>query len=68
MPNLGDLKVASGELLASSSRLEHLPLALVQAAAFIEVNTLAAGEYLELLVRNDQNLVGTLSEEFDTVG
>ena len=62
----GDL--ASSELLALSSRLEHLPLALVQAAAFIEANTMAVNEYLYLLDKSDLDLVDLLSEEFETAG
>ena len=64
--NEGDL--ASSELSALSSRLEYLPLTLVQAAAFIQENTMAVGGYLQLLDRSDQDLVELLSEEFETVG
>lgn len=34
----------------------------------MEGNTVGAGEYLELLEQNDQNLVDLLSKEFDTIG
>ncbi|KAK0627900.1 hypothetical protein B0T14DRAFT_451216 [Immersiella caudata] len=51
-----------------ASRLEHLPLALVQAAAFIDANTTAISEYLRLLDDSDHLLVDLLSEEFETVG
>lgn len=51
-----------------SSHLDHLPLALVQAAAFMQENTMAISEYLKLLKGNDQDLVDLLSEEFETVG
>ena len=66
--NLGEMDVASDKLLGLSSRLENLPLALVQAAAFIEANTMAVDEYLHLLDKSNQNLVALLSEEFETVG
>lgn len=66
--NLGGQGVALSELLALSFWLEHLLLALVQAAAFIEENSIAAGEYLHLLDKSDQDLVDLLSEEFETVG
>ncbi len=66
--NLGREDIASSELLALSSRLDHLPLALAQAAAFIEANTIAVDEYLQCLNKSDQNLVDLLSEEFETVG
>ncbi len=60
--------IASNELSTLSSRLEYLPLALVQAAAFIEANTISVGEYIQLLDKSDKHLVDLLSEEFETVG
>ncbi len=65
---LGESGLTSDELLALSSRLEYLPLALVQAAAFIEANTIAVSEYVELLDKSDNRLVDLLSEEFETIG
>ncbi|KAF4465147.1 hypothetical protein FALBO_8007 [Fusarium albosuccineum] len=56
------------ELLRLSSRLESLPLALVQAAAFIQENSITAGEYLKLLDGSEGGIVDLLSEEFETVG
>ena len=56
------------ELSLLSSRLEYLPLALVQAAAFIVENTIPVKEYLRLLGQSDQQLVDLLSEEFETAG
>ncbi|KAF4342967.1 hypothetical protein FBEOM_3057 [Fusarium beomiforme] len=56
------------DLLQLSSRLEFLPLALVQAAAFIQENSITVSEYLELLDGNEDDLVELLSEEFETVG
>ncbi|KAF7553925.1 hypothetical protein G7Z17_g3294 [Cylindrodendrum hubeiense] len=66
--HLRDRNVASSELAELSARLEYLPLALVQAAAFIEMNTMAFSEYLGFLNRSDQSLADMLSEEFETVG
>ncbi|KAK4243173.1 kinesin light chain 3 [Corynascus novoguineensis] len=66
--HLDGISVASSESFALSSRLEHLPLALVQAVAFIQENTIAVGKYLELLDNSDQDLVALLSEEFETNG
>ena len=66
--HLDGISVASSESSALSSRLEHLPLALVQAAAFIQENTIAVGKYLELLDNSNQDLVDLLSEEFETDG
>ncbi|KAK0744092.1 hypothetical protein B0T18DRAFT_196285 [Schizothecium vesticola] len=55
-------------LSALSSRLEHLPLALVQAAAFIREMSMSVREYLRLLEKSDQDLVSLLSQKFETVG
>ncbi|KAF5684717.1 hypothetical protein FCIRC_3800 [Fusarium circinatum] len=56
------------DLLQLSSRLEFLPLALVQAAAFIQENSITVKEYLELLEGSENDLVDLLNEEFETVG
>jgi tetratricopeptide (TPR) repeat protein len=56
------------DLSRLASRLEHLPLALVQAAAFIQAMSVSVIEYLRLLEMSDQNLVYLLSEKFKTVG
>ncbi|EGU80995.1 hypothetical protein FOXB_08470 [Fusarium oxysporum f. sp. conglutinans Fo5176] len=56
------------DLLQLSSRLEFLPLALVQAAAFIQENSITANEYLELLDGSENDLVDLLNEDFETVG
>ncbi|KAF5249950.1 hypothetical protein FOXYS1_14964 [Fusarium oxysporum] len=56
------------DLLELSSRLEFLPLALVQAAAFIQENSITVCEYLELLDGSQDDLVELLNEEFETVG
>jgi len=55
------------DLSRLTSRLEHLPLALVQAAAFIQEMSISVKEYLRLLEKSDQHLVDLLSEEFETV-
>lgn len=57
-----------GELAVLSSRLDHLPLALVQAAAFIQENSMAVSEYLQLLDGTDGDFVDLLSQEFETMG
>ncbi|KAK2055584.1 hypothetical protein LY76DRAFT_628220 [Colletotrichum caudatum] len=62
-------KEASLEEAASlSARLEYLPLALVQAAAFIQENSISISKYLQLLDESNETLVDQLSEPFDTVG
>ncbi|CZR48374.1 uncharacterized protein FPRO_12984 [Fusarium proliferatum ET1] len=55
-------------LVELSSRLEFLPLALVQAAAFIQENSITVSEYIELLDGSQDDLVDLLNEEFETVG
>ncbi|RYP24486.1 hypothetical protein DL765_000506 [Monosporascus sp. GIB2] len=65
---LDGVSANSAELLTLSSRLECLPLALVQATAFMKENTISVGDYLQLLDKSDQNLVDLLSGEFETVG
>ncbi|KAF4999831.1 hypothetical protein FGRMN_2211 [Fusarium graminum] len=59
---------SSRDLLQLSSRLEYLPLALVQAAAFIQQNSITVSEYLELLDGSEDDLVDLLSQEFEAVG
>ncbi|KAK6344064.1 hypothetical protein TWF696_007710 [Orbilia brochopaga] len=56
------------ELSALSSRLENLPLALAQAAAFIQENCITVDQYIKLLDGSDQQVIDLLSEEFETVG
>ena len=56
------------DLSTLSSRLEYLPLALVQAAAFMQEKSVSIRTYLDLLDKSDQNLVNLLSEEFETTG
>jgi tetratricopeptide (TPR) repeat protein len=58
-------RIDPGDLSTLSSRLEHLPLALVQAAAYMKVTSVSISRYLELLDKSYQNL---LSKDFDTVG
>ncbi|KAJ1323029.1 FxSxx-COOH system tetratricopeptide repeat protein [Microdochium nivale] len=60
--------IEADDLLALSSRLERLPLALVQAAAFMQEKSVSVSKYLQLLGGGDQDLVDLLSEEFETVG
>ncbi|KAM0352928.1 hypothetical protein ACHAPU_001812 [Fusarium lateritium] len=56
------------DLLQLSSRLEFLPLALVQAAAFIQENSITVTDYLGLLDGSEDDLVDLLNEEFEAVG
>jgi hypothetical protein len=49
-------------------RLTHLPLAIVQAAAYINENTTTLAKYAELLDDTEQNRVDLLSQEFEDEG
>ncbi|RWA07116.1 hypothetical protein EKO27_g7979 [Xylaria grammica] len=66
--NLGEEVTTPTNLLELSSQLEHLPLALAQASAFIQEKSITVDAYLELLNESDQHLINLLSEEFETVG
>ncbi|KAH7009843.1 hypothetical protein EDB80DRAFT_610413 [Ilyonectria destructans] len=65
---MDDQEVDIGETAVLASRLEHLPLALAQAAAFVQENSITIGEYIKLLDDSDMALVDRLSEPFNTVG
>jgi hypothetical protein len=61
-------RINPSDLSTLSARLEHLPLALVQAAAFMQEKSVPISRYLELLDKSDQDLVDLLSQDFETVG
>lgn len=58
----------NNELSEISTRLEHIPLALVQGAAFIRETKSTAQRYLQLIDQSDETLVALLSKEFDSLG
>jgi tetratricopeptide (TPR) repeat protein len=49
-------------------RLTHLPLAIVQAAAYINENQIAISEYVTLITHTEQSFINMLSEEFEDEG
>tara|TARA_R110002003_G_scaffold95_1_gene7240 strand:- start:19322 stop:21166 length:1845 start_codon:yes stop_codon:yes gene_type:complete len=61
---LEDEQAAAGLLL----KLTHLPLAIVQAAAYINANDIDLSEYAKLLDDTEQNVIKVLSEEFEDEG
>ncbi|KAL6821948.1 hypothetical protein J3E69DRAFT_339611 [Trichoderma sp. SZMC 28015] len=65
---LKDTSATTTELSTLSSQLEHLPLALAQAAAFIQETSITVHKYLQLLSNSAMNIVHLLSREFETVG
>jgi hypothetical protein len=60
-PNPDDIDILT-------ARLEHLPLALVQSAAFIQERSMTVARYLHLLDQSDSALVELLSEPFEAIG
>ncbi|VUC29845.1 unnamed protein product [Clonostachys rosea] len=63
-----DDEISTDEISQLSARLEHLPLALAQATAFIQENSISIPEYLQILDQNDDSLLDQLSEPFEAVG
>lgn len=68
LAKLGTIRATPAELSSLSSQLEHLPLALAQAAAYIHETCITVAQYLQLLGENDKNVVLLLDKEFETVG
>ncbi|KAF4808876.1 hypothetical protein CGCSCA5_v011955 [Colletotrichum siamense] len=65
---LEDGSVTPAEAALLSSRLEHLPLALAQAASYILANSLSIKDYVGLLDKSESSVVDHLSEPFEAVG
>ncbi|KAH7304614.1 kinesin light chain [Stachybotrys elegans] len=65
---LDDTGTASTDLSLLASRLEYLPLALAQAASFMQETCITVLAYLQLLGDSDKNMVHFLSKEFETDG
>jgi len=49
-------------------KLTHLPLAVVQAAIYINENQITFSKYIVLLNNTEQNIINILSEEFEDEG
>jgi len=56
------------EIREISVLLDHLPLALAQATAFMQENVLTISEYIELYKDSDETQMDLLSEPFETLG
>ena len=54
--------------LALLERLTYLPLAIVQAASYININDVSIPLYLDLLSDSEENVIELLSEDFQTKG
>ncbi|PVH69399.1 TPR-like protein [Cadophora sp. DSE1049] len=58
----------SSETKTLLQELTHLPLAIVQAAAYINENGIAFADYLSLLADQEEEVIELLSEEFEDHG
>lgn len=65
---LSDTSAASDDLLLLADRLEHLPLALAQGAAYIQETSITVAKYIQLLDGSETNTIDLLSKEFETIG
>ncbi|KAF2176127.1 TPR-like protein, partial [Zopfia rhizophila CBS 207.26] len=63
-----DLLADDGAATDLLQKLTHLPLAIVQAAAYINENEISLGEYIALLDVTEQDKIDLLSEEFEDEG
>ncbi|KAK7193328.1 phosphorylase superfamily protein, partial [Paraphaeosphaeria sporulosa] len=63
-----DLVANGGATTDLLQKLTHLPLAIVQAAAYINENDITLAEYAALLDDTEQNKIELLSEEFEDEG
>lgn len=61
-------QISIDETVRLLSKLEHLPLALAQAASFIQENDISIDDYVQLLDESDSAFIDQLSESFETVG
>ena len=63
-----DLVVNWQETRALLQKLTYLPLAIIQAAAYINENGITVADYLSLLTDQEEQVVDLLSEEFEDAG
>ena len=63
-----DLLESQGEATALLDGLSHLPLAIVQAAAYINANDIGLGDYLSLLEEQEEEVIELLGEDFESEG
>ncbi|KAI9701793.1 MAG: hypothetical protein M1836_001137 [Candelina mexicana] len=65
---LGEQYCTDDDLNTLSEHLEGLPLALAQAASYIQKNTITVDKYIKLLQGNDKKTIALLSEPFEDAG
>ena len=63
-----DLVENQQEVTALLTELTYLPLAIVQAAAYINENGITLADYLSLLEEKEEEIIDLLSEEFENDG
>jgi tetratricopeptide (TPR) repeat protein len=63
-----DLLGNHGDMTALLTQLTCLPLAIVQAAVYINENGISAREYLSLLEEKEEDVIDLLSEDFEDEG
>ncbi|RYP58955.1 hypothetical protein DL770_010316 [Monosporascus sp. CRB-9-2] len=63
-----DLLRSKGDATALLARLTYLPLAIVQAAVYINANGIGLGDYLSLLEEQEEDVIDLLSEDFEDEG
>ncbi|UKZ53151.1 hypothetical protein TrVGV298_006943 [Trichoderma virens] len=60
--------VSQGDVAALLIQLMYLPLAIVQAAVYINTNGIGPGDYLLLLEEQEEDVIDLLSEDFEDDG
>lgn len=63
-----DLVEESKDVSRLLSALTYLPLAITQAAAYINANLISLAEYLSLLEEKEDEVISLLSEDFEDLG
>ena len=59
---------SQGDAMTLLARLTYLPLAIVQAAAYINANGISLGDYLSLLEEQEEEVIDLLGEDFENEG
>jgi hypothetical protein len=63
-----DLLNNQGDATALLTRLTYLPLAIVQAAVYINENGISLADYLSLLKEQEKDVIDLLSKDFKDKG
>ena len=60
-----DLMASNDDTEALMAELTYLPLAIIQASAYIKANGVSIADYLSLLAEQDESTIELLSEDFE---